>query len=118
MATKKKANIKKLITKNKTKFVRTISINLCRNDPVDVRCGGAPILGFDYTIESGEYRKAMKVIKDELEAQETEPISISSTNRRKVVSSTKTWTPIGIRRNMRKEFRDWLLSEYRRSGRY
>ncbi len=99
----------------KAKFVRTIAVDLCRNDPVDIRCGGPSILGFDYTVDCAVYKEALAAVKAELEHHNAEPIGISSSGRRKVLGSQKTWTVLGIKRNMRKEFKNWLLSEYRRS---
>jgi len=98
------------------KFVRKIYVDICRNDPVDIRCGGAPVLGFDYTVDAALHKEALKTIKEELERQGVKPMGIHSTGRYKVLASKKTWTLLGIKRNIRKEFKDWLLSEYKRGS--
>ena len=32
--------------------VRRVSVNCCSNDPVDVRCGGPVMLGFDFCMDA------------------------------------------------------------------
>ena len=100
--------------KKDTKFVREINVDICPNDPVDIRCGGAATLGFDYTVLSDRCKEAMETINSVLKSLDVKPMGISSSGKRKVLATRKTWTPLGIKRNMNKEFKNWLLSEYKR----
>jgi hypothetical protein len=40
--------------------IRRISIDVCRNDSVDIRCGGPAVLGFDFTLDADMTPAAIK----------------------------------------------------------
>lgn len=44
-----------------------ISVDVCRNDPVDIRAGGPEWLGFDFFVEKDSSEEMIKFIKVSLE---------------------------------------------------
>lgn len=54
--------------------LRHICVNVCRNDPVDVKCGGPSVLGFDFYVDAEiRFGKWKRFIEKELEALRVVP---------------------------------------------
>lgn len=50
--------------------MKKIVVNCEYNDPVDIKCGGARILGFDFYVDNGEVDAVKKYIKEKLRERE------------------------------------------------
>ena len=44
-----------------------VSVDCIKNDPVDVRCGGADILGYDFFVDANEQQELVGVIRKTIE---------------------------------------------------
>ena len=83
------------------KKARSCSINLCRNDSVDVRCGGPSVLGFDFHLDSKLSEKEwLRLIREEI-AKKRFPLEGISITRPRLWAG-KVWTPLAVRRCIRK----------------
>lgn len=70
-----------------------ISVDCIKNDPVDIRAGGAEILGYDFFVDKKEADKLVKVIKDTLEELKLPLIKISIHSEAQLnLSQERVWT--------------------------
>lgn len=77
---------------------RTIVIDSVENDSVDIKCGGPPWLGFDFTVDADEDMKALKTWLRGVAAKHGCPIQSLHTAS-KTVEVPKVWS----REEMEKE---------------
>jgi hypothetical protein len=82
----------KTVTRKLAKAKR-ISVNCCQNDPVDMRCGGPPILGFDFYVDVDEDMKGyVKHIKKKLKEHRVPLMGIVVSKEEHEIPIKSLWT--------------------------
>lgn len=72
---------------------RTISIDTKENDRVDIRCGGPPLLGFDFTIDADEdVKEITSFIKETFSEFKKSYIRLSVSSSTCEVSRSSIWS--------------------------
>lgn len=54
-----------------------ISVDCIKNDPVDIRCGGADVLGYDFFVEQADAERLVGVVKKAIDELNLPLIGIS-----------------------------------------
>lgn len=73
--------------------VRHVCVNVCRNDAQDMKCGGPPVLGFDFYVDYDEKPVDIReFIKAELAKCDLPCMSISVSREKQERSKSQVWT--------------------------
>lgn len=92
-----------------------LSVDCVVNDPVDVRCGGSDILGFDFNVREEETEEMKKFIAETLKEFDIPLLDISVVGTIDL-DKNDVWTKSGIVVAIKNDA-DYLRSEARRNHR-
>lgn len=68
-----------------------ISVDCIKNDPVDVRCGGADILGYDFFVDANEQQELVGVIRKTIEELRLPLMGINVLDEEYLLSEQDVW---------------------------
>lgn len=82
--------------------VKKITVNCERNDPVDMKCGGPAVLGFDFYVDADE--DMVDFIKSKLRENGLPVMSISVSKKEDEIVEKNLWTKEKISECIRKGY--------------
>lgn len=91
-----------------------ISVDCVYNDPVDVRCGGPKILGFDFYVKNEETEEMIIFIKETLKETKVPLMSIGVIQKDLFLAEKEIWTKTKIVECILKES-DYIIKESARN---
>jgi hypothetical protein len=92
--------------------IRKVSVNIAPNDPVDIKAGGPPYLGFDYYVDAELTPKHLRsAITGILKKNDVQPLCGIYIDRPFVPQeeTPRLWTLSEIEENMAKEL-PWMVN--------
>ena len=70
-------------------FMKKIIVDCERNDPVDIRCGGPQILGFDFFVKDENVDEMISFVKEQLKLNHLPLMAITTVS---APTEAKLWT--------------------------